>query len=120
MRIIRPFLHVWGLLLAAATAWPILACGSNADLVITCRNLADPIILGDLYSYRVTVSNAGPDTTVSSCAVTNWLPAGVTFVSYSSTMGPVLSEPSPGVGCKRRKWTDAGRDVDSTLLPSSS
>ncbi len=52
----------------------------TADLSITKTDSADPVGLGDAYSYTVTVSNAGPSDATAVVA-TDTLPAGVSLVS---------------------------------------
>ncbi|MHA3789177.1 PKD domain-containing protein [Flavobacterium hauense] len=68
---------------ASVTTVPV---GTAADLSLT-KTVNNPIpVVGTLVTFSVTVSNAGPQST-SGVTVTDLLPAGYTFVSYSSTLG---------------------------------
>jgi uncharacterized repeat protein (TIGR01451 family) len=59
------------------------AAAASADLAITKSDSADPVGLGNEVTYKLTVTNGGPDA-ASSIVVTDPLPAGVTFVSASA------------------------------------
>jgi uncharacterized repeat protein (TIGR01451 family) len=59
---------------------------TSADLSITKTDAPDPATVGQNVTYTLTVSNAGPGT-ATSVAVTDPLPAGLTFVSASPSQG---------------------------------
>ena len=58
----------------------------TANLKITKTAQPDPVYEGDNLVYTVTVTNAGPDV-ATNATVTDALPAGVTFVSATSSQG---------------------------------
>lgn len=57
-----------------------------ADLVVTKSDSADPVSVGDQFSYAIAVVNRGPDTAGRS-GVVDSLPAAVRFVSASAECG---------------------------------
>ena len=61
---------------------------SAADLSLTKLASPEPVYSGDNLTYQLTVKNNGPDP-ASLVVVTDSLPAGVTFVSASSSQGTV-------------------------------
>jgi uncharacterized repeat protein (TIGR01451 family) len=69
----------------------------NADLSIRITDMPDPIMIGSDVTYSITVSNGGPDS-AESVAVTNVLPASLSFVSSSSSQG-ACSNSAAGVIC---------------------
>jgi len=56
---------------------------ASADLAITKADSADPVKVGDQFTYTLSVSNNGPDD-ATGVVVVDTLPAGVTFVSASA------------------------------------
>jgi uncharacterized protein (TIGR03437 family) len=58
----------------------------SADLALTLSDLPDPVQANGTLSYIATVTNNGPDAAVN-VSLTDSLPAGVSFVSASSTQG---------------------------------
>jgi len=54
----------------------------SADLTISKSDSPDPSVAGNILTYTVTVSNAGPSD-AQNVVVTDTLPAGVTFISTS-------------------------------------
>ncbi len=60
----------------------VTAFTAVADLSVTKADSVDPVIAGNNLTYTVTVANAGPSAAMN-VAVTDTLPAGVTFVSTS-------------------------------------
>jgi uncharacterized repeat protein (TIGR01451 family) len=60
--------------------------GPTADVSVTKLDTPDPVIVGALLTYSITVSNAGPDpaTTVT---LTDVLPASLTFQSFATSQG---------------------------------
>ena len=73
------------------------AAGPEADLALTKSDDVDPVTEGDDVTYRVDVSNNGPDT-AESVVLTDNLPGGVTFVSATPEQG-VCSESGGVVTC---------------------
>jgi uncharacterized repeat protein (TIGR01451 family) len=73
----------------AATAdvgWFLVEFGDVADLAVAkAVNDSTPNV-GDVITYTVTLTNGGPDA-ATGVQVTDLLPAGVTFQSYSATQG---------------------------------
>lgn len=60
--------------------------GTGADLSMSKTDSADPIRLGDTFTYTLTVSNAGP-AAASSVVASDTLPAGLAFVSVTASQG---------------------------------
>ncbi|MFN7944385.1 MAG: IPT/TIG domain-containing protein [Blastocatellia bacterium] len=61
---------------------------SNADLAVTISDSPDPRILGQgNVNYSISVTNNGPSATATGVVVTDTLPANLTFVSASSSLG---------------------------------
>jgi uncharacterized repeat protein (TIGR01451 family) len=58
----------------------------SADLAISKSASPDPVPIGELLTYTVSVMNRGPSA-ASAVTVTDPLPAGMTFASASSTQG---------------------------------
>jgi uncharacterized repeat protein (TIGR01451 family)/uncharacterized delta-60 repeat protein len=58
----------------------------NADLGITAIATPDPVPVGSNFTYRISVTNFGPDT-VTNAVVTDVLPAGLTFNSAATSQG---------------------------------
>ena len=73
----------------------------SADLSIAKSDSADPVLPGDSLTYTVTVSNAGPSA-ANDVAVTDTLPAGVTFVSSSGCTEDPNGVPTLHPGDDRR------------------
>ncbi|PSR53277.1 hypothetical protein AHMF7605_06900 [Adhaeribacter arboris] len=59
---------------------------ANADLAVTNTVSASPYVVGTDVTYTVTVTNNGPDAT-SAVSITDQLPAGLTFKSYTASTG---------------------------------
>ncbi|MCB9136388.1 MAG: DUF11 domain-containing protein, partial [Anaerolineales bacterium] len=51
----------------------------GADLEVTMADSADPVLVGSVFTYTVTVNNLGPDTVTAN--LTNTLPAGLDYLS---------------------------------------
>lgn len=62
----------------------------QTDLRIAKSDSPDPVIAGNQLTYTIIVNNDGPST-ASGVTVTDVLPAGVTFVSASTTAGTVAN-----------------------------
>ena len=69
----------------ALCAQPAIA-GDVTDLSVSHADAPDPVTAGDELTYTVRASNAGPQG-ATGVTLTDELPAGVTFVSASSTAG---------------------------------
>jgi uncharacterized repeat protein (TIGR01451 family) len=67
------------------TSAPFNVYGTN-DIAVTLSASPNPAAVNSNLTYTITVMNAGP-TSATGVAVTNVLPANVTFVSASSTQG---------------------------------
>jgi uncharacterized repeat protein (TIGR01451 family) len=76
-----------GLLCAAPTA-----ASADADLSIGQVDSPDPVLVGQLLTYTLTVENKGPDQ-ATAVQVVDTLPAGVTFDPTTSTPGCAESPP---------------------------
>jgi uncharacterized repeat protein (TIGR01451 family) len=63
-----------------------IAVSGGADLSITKADAPDPVALGGNLTYTLTVTNNGPDPS-SDSTVSDPLPAGVAFVSATSSQG---------------------------------
>ena len=59
---------------------------SHADLAIVKGDAPDPVVAGSNLTYTLTVTNGGPDA-AAAVQVSDTLPAGVSFVSASSSAG---------------------------------
>lgn len=62
------------------------AIASTVDLSVTMTDSPDPVIVSNLLTYTIAVTNHGPSA-ASGVILTNPLPAGVTFISANSTQG---------------------------------
>ena len=60
--------------------------GNGADLGISMTAAPNPVSTGSNLTYSITVSNGGPDA-AQAATVTDVLPAGVTFVSSTASIG---------------------------------
>lgn len=80
-----------------------LTVGSRADLSVAVNDSADPVQMGQTFSYTVDISNLGPSAAGSITAVLT-LPVGVTFLSASG-MGWSCGEVSGLVTCTRPSLT---------------
>jgi uncharacterized repeat protein (TIGR01451 family) len=67
---------------------------TNANLSVTATNAPDPVASGAQETYNLKVSNAGPDPAPNT-VVTDVLPAGLTFVSCTTSAG-TCSGPAVG------------------------
>ncbi|HEY6167488.1 MAG TPA: Calx-beta domain-containing protein [Verrucomicrobiae bacterium] len=66
----------------------VRCCSSagTADLALTASDAPDPIVVDNTLTYSLRVTNRGP-ATATGVKLTNTLPAGVSFVSATSTQG---------------------------------
>ncbi len=72
-----------------------VAAPAMADVGVTVSATPDPIAPGALLTYTITVTNDGPDT-ASGVGLTNDVPAGTTFVSFTAPAGWAPSTPAAG------------------------
>jgi uncharacterized repeat protein (TIGR01451 family) len=87
-----------------------------ADLAITQSDSPDPVAAGSNLTYSIQVSNAGPSD-ATSVTVSDPLPAGVTFVSASSSQGS-CSHAAGTVTCQLGAIVSgAGAQVQIVALP---
>ena len=68
---------------------------ASADLSVRKRESADPVLVGQQFSYVISVTNLG-FVQATGVSVTDALPASMTFVSASSSQGTVTSAPPAG------------------------
>ena len=83
---------------------------SATDLRLAMSRSPNPITVSNNLTYSITLTNDGPGT-ATAVAVTNFLPAGVHFVSASSTSG-TCSQSSGVVSCNVGSRT-SGDEVDT-------
>jgi uncharacterized repeat protein (TIGR01451 family) len=62
----------------------------SIDLVVTKNDSPDPAIAGNQLTYTITVNNAGPSQ-ATNVSLTDSLPAGLTFVSGTSSTGTTVT-----------------------------
>jgi uncharacterized repeat protein (TIGR01451 family) len=91
---------------------------AGADLALTNSDSPDPVVAGQLLTYTLTTSNAGPST-ATGVQVTDDLPAGVTFVSATPSQG-TCSQSNATVTCPLGTIAaDADATVDVKVRPQS-
>jgi uncharacterized repeat protein (TIGR01451 family) len=81
--------------LAVTLVAPVLF-GQEADLQVTKSGPSEAAAGADV-SYDVTVQNLGPDD-AAGVALDDFIPAGMTFVSYTQSSGPAFTCSVPAVG----------------------
>jgi uncharacterized repeat protein (TIGR01451 family) len=79
-------LHCWSLFLTPADCLPGGGECPGADMAIAMTAVPDPVIIGDLLTYTMFVTNNGPSSTKST-VVTQPLPAGVQWVNATASQG---------------------------------
>lgn len=72
--------------IAGAVLFPAAALAATADLAIQKADSPDPVKVGSVLTYTITVSNLGPGT-ASAVTVTDQLPNHVDFVSVTASQG---------------------------------
>src|SRR5205807_6530868 len=87
-----------------ATAAPL----PQADLRITKTHAAPYFLVGSDGTYRITVSNHGPDAAAGPIVVTDTLPAGLRFVSASGSAWRCDAAHAVAT-CRRAEALGAGR-----------
>ena len=75
-----------GMLQHSAQASLVVASPSSADISVTNTDSPDPVPVRTNLSYRITVTNNGP-AAASGVTVNDTLPAGIDFVSVTSSQG---------------------------------
>ena len=75
----------------------VIAETTAADLALTLTDSSDPVIVGDMVTYLINLSNNGPDP-AQNVSLSTTLPSGVTFVSAASGQG-ACSEAGGVVSC---------------------
>lgn len=70
---------------------------ASADLSVTKSDSPDPVTAGTDLTYTITVANAGPNA-AQNVAVTDGVPNGTTFVSFTQDTGPAFGCFTPPVG----------------------
>jgi uncharacterized repeat protein (TIGR01451 family) len=99
-------------------AYEGLAAISSADLSISKSDSPDPVVAGTNLTYSITVNNNGTDRAVD-VSMNDTLPAGTTFVSFSSPAG--WSSTTPAVGATgavtaTKTFMDNGDSAAFTLV----
>jgi uncharacterized repeat protein (TIGR01451 family) len=89
--------------ISAATADPVSANNTDtettgvntlADISVTKTDNPDPVNAGDNLTYTITVTNAGPSD-AQNVTLTDAVPPGTTFVSFTQLSGPTFSSTTP-------------------------
>jgi large repetitive protein len=78
----------------------VTAVNASADLSVTKTDAPDPVTAGTGLTYSITLSNAGPSD-AQSVTLTDVVPAGTTFVSFTQNTGPaftIMTPPAGGTG----------------------
>ncbi len=80
----------------------------RADLSITKTDSPDPVIAGNLLTYTVTATNAGPSAALN-FKITDPLPPGTVFISAAASAGATLITPAVATnGTVTATWNAAG------------
>jgi uncharacterized repeat protein (TIGR01451 family) len=90
-----------GLLWAGLAAAPLGA--QNANLLVTMSGTPALVTLGGNVTYTMTVSNIGPSA-ANDVRLTNFLPAGFTFVSASATVSGSTMVTNAVIGFTNKLW----------------
>jgi uncharacterized repeat protein (TIGR01451 family) len=88
----------------------------RADLSITKTDSPDPVIAGNLLTYTMVATNAGPSAALN-LMITDPLPAGTVFISAAASAGATLTTPAVGAnGTVKATWAGlTGPGVSRTL-----
>ena len=95
MRLLR--VAVAAAMLSLLVAAPALAGLPTADVSVTKTDTPDPVAAGGTVTYTITVTNGGPDT-ADGTTFGDSIPAGMTFVSFTTPGGWVATTPAVGTG----------------------
>ncbi len=79
-------LHCWSLFLTPAACLDGGGECPGADMAIAMSAAPDPVIIGDLLTYTISVTNNGPSSTKTT-VVTQPIPSGVQFVTAAPSQG---------------------------------
>ena len=85
-----------------------------ASLVVRISDAPDPVGVGSNLTYSITVSNAGPSG-ATAIALTNLLPAGVSFVSMSASQGN-CNHSGGQVNCALNALANGGAAVVTVIV----
>ena len=88
---------------ATATTTVNPAATPHADLSITKGDAPDPVAAGSSLTYTLTVPNGGPDA-AAAVEVSDTLPAGVSFVSASPSVGRASGTATVSCVGDAREW----------------
>ncbi len=77
-------------LVAGSVGGSSVLAAEPADLVVSIADTPDPVVVGTNLTYTVTVTNSGADP-FEAVTLTDVLPAGVTPVSATSSVGPACT-----------------------------
>src|SRR5206468_3095297 len=73
------------------------AVSGSADLAVTKSDSPDPVTAGEDITYTINLDNAGPGD-AQSVTLSDLIPAGTTFVSFTQDDGPTFNCTVPAVG----------------------
>ena len=91
---------------------------ANADMRVTMSHSPEPVTLGQNLSYFINVSNSGPST-ATNATLTDTLPAGVTFVSATTSQG-TCNQAAGTVSCSLGTFSPGGNAfINITVTPGS-
>jgi uncharacterized repeat protein (TIGR01451 family) len=92
---------------------------TSVNMVVTKSDSPDPVNAGSNITYAITVQNAGPSN-AAGVTLSDTLPAGTTFVSFTSPLGWTCSTPAVGatgtVSCSKDSDQVAGTSTPFTLV----
>jgi uncharacterized repeat protein (TIGR01451 family) len=95
------------------------AVGAGAvDLSVTKTDAPDPVATGQTLTYTVTVTNNSATNAAADTTLTDALPAGVTFVSATSSQGTVSQTGGVITGALGSLAAGASATVTITVLPN--
>src|SRR6185437_7108782 len=95
------------------------AVGAGAvDLSVTKTDAPDPVATGQALTYTVTVTNNSATNAAADTTLTDALPAGVTFVSATSSQGTVSQTGGVITGALGSLAAGASATVTITVLPN--
>ncbi|MCX8156248.1 MAG: DUF11 domain-containing protein [Verrucomicrobiae bacterium] len=96
--------------LAGVSLW-----GQSANLLVTMSGSPNALVLGGNVTYTMVVSNIGPNT-ASDVRLTNFLPAGFTFVSANASVSGAAMVTNAVMGFTNKLWryNQNGQDLGTS------